>query len=109
MPKRFRRRKKTIPILPILGVGTSALLMPRRGGAKSALDCFKEGSFDSGFWVMTQNLTGYSAFEKKWDFQNMIYGWTPIIAGAVGHYAMNFLGINKKFANLPPPLNRLRL
>lgn len=106
---RSYRKKHTIPVLPVLGTTASVLLMPRRNGAASALNELQAGRFDNAAFIALQNLTGYSAFEKEWKWENLAHGWTPILAGILGHKVAGWLGINRQFANLPSPLNKLRL
>ena len=114
MAKRFRRKfhrraKKTIAIAPVLGTAASIAFLPRRNGTASAASLMMKGDFESGAWVAIQNLTGFSRFENQWNIMNLIHGWMPILGGVFAHYLANFTGINRHFAKLPAPLNKVRI
>jgi len=108
--KRRRRRPRTVPILPIVGAGAGFFIpAATSGGGHSpftALTVAKDPN-----WAMeaiVENYTGYNIFTGSWDIANA-RGLIPAVVGAVAHKVLNMLGVNRTFANLPSPLNKLRL
>lgn len=100
--RRRRRRPKTIPIIPVL-----ATLGPAIITAKNAWDSGwgVEGVVDN----LIQIYTGYSPVNKTFNMERLNHGLVPALVGAAAHKLLNMLGVNRTFANLPSPLNKLRL
>lgn len=79
-----------------------------------AVVAFKHG-WDSGWGIegaidqVCQAFTGYSFVNRTFDWHALQRGLLPAVAGMVAHKALNLLGVNRTFANLPAPLNKLRL
>ena len=98
--KRKRRRPKTIPILPIVGLV---------GGAIEPIKRIVTGDFEGGLKELAQITTGVSLDDGSWNPEWMKKFWVPVIVGIIGHKVANMLGINRVFSRLPSPLNKLRL
>lgn len=99
--KRKKRQTKTIPILPLAGIGAAVAEPVRRAVA---------GDFEGAVIQLVQSSTGVdvvggTGFHPEW----LPTFWGPIIAGTIGHKIANMLGINRIFSKLPSPLNKLRL
>jgi hypothetical protein len=100
--RRRSRGKRTIPILPIVGLVAAT-------NAYSGWDALKQGRFGDWAEAFTAGMTGYSIKSGDWNAEHLKQGLMPVVAGALGHYAMNFLGVNRYMARLPRPLDKLRL
>ena len=100
--RRRGRRKKTIPLLPILGVaaGTNAF---------GAWGDIMAGNIHGFVEKNIAGFTGFSINTGDFDPMRLMHGLMPAIAGALAHKVLNMLGVNRSFANLPSPLNKLRL
>ena len=72
-------------------------------------------AYDKGWGItgvvdqLLQAYTGFSITLKKFHADWLMRGLVPALIGIVAHKACNMLGLNRTFANLPPPLNKLRL
>lgn len=98
--KRRRRNPRTIPILPLAGIAAGVIEPIRRGMA---------GDFEGALVELVQTTTGVSTVDGTWHPEWLGKFWYPVIAGAIGHKAAGLLGVNRVFARLPSPLNKLRL
>lgn len=112
--RRYRRkrtrRKRTIPILPIVGAGAGFFIpAATSGGGHSPVTALTQAR-DPNWAVeaLIENYTGYNIHTGSWDIQNA-RGLIPAVVGGVAHKLLNMLGVNRSFANLPSPLNKLRL
>ena len=69
------------------------------------------GAKANGFNGMVEagvyDLSGYSISQKKWDFGQMVKGWTPIIAGYVAHKLAGVFGINAALGRYHVPVIRI--
>lgn len=97
---RRRRRKKTIAMLPIVGI---------IGGVQEPIRRAIQGDWQGAVTELIQTSTGISTVDGTWHPEWLTTFWAPVIAGALGHKVASLMGINKTFANLPSPLNKLRL
>ena len=100
--KTRKRRPKTIPILPLLGTFGPMIAIGK--------DAYDKGWGITG--IVDQELQAYTGFSitlHDFDASRMLRGLAPALIGALAHKAMNMLGVNRAFANLPSPLNKLRL
>ena len=68
-----------------------------------------QGDFEGAIKELIQTSTGVDLDGTGWHPEWMGKFWYPVIAGAIGHKIANMVGINKVFARLPSPLNKLRL
>ena len=94
-----RRKKKTIPILPLIGLGI--------GVAKPVSRAVK-GDFNGALGELRNTvllMDEHGNFHMEW----AKYFWAPVIGGVIGHKVATMLGVNKWMTNLPSPLNKLRL
>ena len=98
--KKKRRRSRTIAILPIIGLA---------GGLSEPIQVAMRGDFENAANLAVAHYTGYNFINGTYSIEWLKKGWIPLIAGVIGHKAANMLGINRAFADLPSPLNKLRL
>jgi len=98
--RKRRRAKRTIPVLPIVGIV---------GGSIEPIKRAMDGDFEGAIKELAQITTGVSLDDGSWNPEWMKKFWIPVIVGVIGHKIANMLGINRTFANLPAPLNKLRL
>jgi len=98
--KKKRRRSRTIPILPIIGLA---------GGVLEPVKRVVSGDWEGGLTELAQRATGVDLTTGTFNPQWLGSFWLPIIVGAGMHKVANWLGINRMFANAPSPLNKLRL
>ena len=68
-----------------------------------------DNDFEGAIRELAQTTTGVSLDDGSWNPEWMKKFWVPVIAGIVGHKVANMLGLNRVFARLPSPLNKLRL
>lgn len=97
--KKKRRKKRTIAILPILGIA---------GGLQDPIQRAVAGDYMGALHEARNIMTGFDEF-GKWNPQWMLKFWGPTIGGVIAHKIANMLGVNRAFANMPSPLNKLRL
>lgn len=107
--RKRRRRKRTITVLPIVG-GVAGVFIPpvTAGGGISPFDNLKTGQFNWAFEGIVENYTGFNIFTGDWNIANA-KGLVAAVVGVAAHKVLNMLGLNRAFANLPSPLNKLRL
>lgn len=90
------------------GLAGFAIPAATSGGGNSPIQAAMLGDFN---WVaesIVENYTGYNIYTGNWNIANA-RGLIPAVVGAVAHKVLNMLGVNRSFANLPSPLNKLRL
>jgi len=79
-----------------------------------AIAAAKHG-WDSGWGIegaldqVSQVFTGYSFINQTFDWNQLKRGLLPAVGSMIAHKVLNMLGVNRVFANLPAPLNKLRL
>lgn len=105
--RRFRR-PKTIPIIPIVGAGIG-VFANTADGSGAPFTWFSNGDWISGMKALAKNYIGYDANNGTWDIWRAKQGLLPLVGGVLIHKALNMLGVNRYFANLPSPLNKVRL
>jgi hypothetical protein len=91
----YRRymRNKQVPVLPLLGLG-AGLIAP----AQLALS----GDYAGALAETGARYTGYNFQSKQFDFMYaLMNGWLPFLAGVVGHYVANKVGLNRHIKKLP--------
>jgi len=103
-----RRRKRTIPIAPILGASVGIFAKPHDGAHNSPLGAFMEKDWSGGFNLLVENYTGWYPPDGTWDITHAKGIW-GLVAGLVAHKIANMLGGNRVFANLPSPLDKIRI
>lgn len=100
--RKTRRKKRTIPLIPILSVAGPIVYEAKR-------------AWDAGWGVegvidnISQIYTGFSFVNQTFDINRLKNGLVPALVGIAAHKALNMLGVNRMFNNLPAPLNKLRL
>ena len=80
------------------------------GLAPLGYDMYNGGKADGLNGVLkagVYDLSGYSITDKKWDFGQLVKGWTPIIAGYVAHKLAGVFGINRALGHYHVPLFRI--
>jgi len=68
-----------------------------------------QGDFQGAIKELVQTTTGVCTDDGSWHPEWMGKFWYPVLAGAIGHKIANMVGVNRVFARLPSPLNKLRL
>lgn len=68
---------------------------------------YQTGGLSSASNDLLANLTGYDARAKKWDFQLLLKGMGPVMAGYVLHKFAGKLGINRAIARAGIPWLRI--
>lgn len=56
---------------------------------------------------IAMRLTGYDTTQEKFYWKELVKGWTPILAGIIGHKVANKLGINRMIAQAGIPILRI--
>ena len=98
--KRRRRGPRTIPILPLAGLGAAVAEPVRR---------VVSGDVEGGLIELVQRSTGVCVADGSFNPEWLKSFWVPVIVGIIGHKVANMLGLNRVFSRLPSPLNKLRL
>ena len=102
-----KRRTKTIPLAIVLG-GAAGIVGRPPGAHASPLEATMQGDYNGAMNLLIENFTGFYPPEGRWDIQRAV-GLKGLVIGAVVHKVMGWLGINRSFANLPAPLNKIRI
>ena len=102
-----KRRTKTIPMAIVLG-GLSGIVSRPPGAHASPLSAAMDGDYEGALNLAMENYTGYYPPENRWDLKRAV-GLQGLLIGAVVHKVCGWLGINRSFANLPAPLNKIRI
>lgn len=97
--RRRRRNPRTIAIAPVLGLV---------GGLQDPIQRAVAGDYMGALHEARNIITGFDEF-GGWNPQWMTKFWGPVIGGVLMHKVANFIGVNRQFAKLPAPLNKLRL
>jgi len=97
-------------LLPTLAVGKYLADVLTAGGKTSELTSGNIGRYIN--WCFKDAIlygTGYNTTDGKWYADAFMQGSGLIILAGIAHKALNWLGVNRHFAKLPRPLNKLRL
>lgn len=97
--RRRRRNPRTIAIAPVLGLV---------GGLQDPIQRAVGGDYMGALHEARNIITGFDEF-GGWNPQWMAKFWGPVLGGVLMHKVANMLGVNRQFAKLPSPLNKLRL
>lgn len=89
------RAKRQIPIAVYAGFAPLVL---------QSWQQFQIGGADFLARTLVSNLTGYSLSDRKWYLNDLVRGWTPIVAGMVLHKLADRLGINRALSRSGLPL-----
>jgi len=80
------------------------------GGCAEPIRRAVAGDYHGAIIELVQTSTGIDVLGGSgWHPEWMGTFWLPTIAGAIGHKIANMIGVNRVFARLPSPLNKLRL
>ena len=90
-----RRAKASISVAMILGFAPTALW---------AYDGAKQFGVSEGLTRLVGRFTGYSMTEKKWQADQLVAGWAPIIAGILAHKIANKVGLNRMIRGMGIPI-----
>ena len=92
--KKSSRRKKshTIAVLPLLGLGATAIPSVRLA---------IEGKYEDALNTLIGNFTGYSVWDGQFHWDWLAKGWAPVIAGVGGHFVANKVGLNRNIRKIP--------
>lgn len=93
-----RAPKKTLPIAPLLGMGTLALW---------SYDGWRAGGLNSGMNRLLLGLTGYDRADGTVKPKYMRHGTLPIILGLLAHKAAGSLGFNRALGRAGVPYIRI--
>lgn len=105
--KRRKRRTRTIPLAPLLGVAAGAVQRTRHN--PSWIGAYiRTGNWEAAFNQLTTNFTGYTPQKGTWDWKDA-HALQGLIIGLLAHKAVGWLGGHRIFANLPSPLNKVRI
>ena len=103
--KRRYRRKMTIPLLPVAGIGAAIFAKP--GGFNlSPFEAATRGNFEYALRALLRTFTGYDYVTGEWSIQAATGLWATL-GGFVGHKIANALGINRLLATHKVPLIRI--
>ena len=111
-PRFFRRyrKKRTIPIAPLMGLATGFIAKPHPGAHDSPLGCFMKGDWQGGANLLVENFTGYYPPAGQFNFGIMRpAGLWALGIGIVVHKVCGWLGINRVFSRMPSPLNKISI
>jgi len=100
-------RTKTIPLAIVLG-GAVGVVGKAPGAHASPLEAVQQGDYGGAINLLMENYTGFYAPNNTFDLKRAV-GLHGLIIGALVHKVCGWLGINRSFANLPSPLNKLRI
>lgn len=106
--KRRRRGPRTIPVLPMLSLAPPIIRAAEWIKDPLAAGDFKGVAYNAAYSLL-KDFAGYDLNENRWTGGNMFQTYGAMIAGYAGHKIATMLGVNRIFARLPRPLNRLRL
>ena len=106
--KSRRRGRRTIPILPLVGIGVG-LTSPEYGG-KSVIDDLLTQNFGQYgiMHALVGNFTGYDTVTGRFDIMRA-KGLQAVVVGSIAHKALGWLGVNRMFSRAPSPLNKFSL
>jgi len=108
--RKRKRRARTIPLLPVIGaVGSFFVGASDRTSPAEGLKRVLQGDTGMAPHMMADIMCTYVGYDPR-DGSWRIPSGTVVIGGTLlAHKIMNMLGANRVFANLPPPLNKVRL
>lgn len=104
--KRRKRRTRTIPLAPTIGF-FGPLLSAKYGG-RGIIEHVMNGNFKDAAKDACVLTTGYDPVSQRFDITqaSALHG---LLIGIGVHKAVQMLGGNRIFSNLPSPLNKLRI
>lgn len=104
--KRRRKRTKTIPLAPVIGF-VAPLLAAKYGGT-GIIDHIKAGDWANAGKDACVLTTGYDPVAGNFDISRAS-ATQGLLIGLLVHKVVGWLGGNRIFSNLPPPLNKIRI
>lgn len=105
--KNKKKRTKTIPMAIVLG-GLSGIVARPPGAHASPYEAARDGDYAGALNLAMENYTGFYPPNNTFDLKRAV-GLHGLLIGAVVHKVCGWLGINRSFANLPSPLDKLRI
>lgn len=94
-----RAKKTTIPLAVVAGFGpliADTITVAKQNGVAQIPH------------ALAWHLAGVNTWDNnRFDFNRLVMGWTPILAGIVVHKFANKLGVNRAIANMGIPLLRI--
>ena len=98
--KQARRKKPgmTVSLAVLAGLAPTALW---------AYDGFKQQGASEGVTRIVGRLSGYSISENKFQVNQLLKGWLPILAGTLAHKMAGRMGINRMIASAGIPILRI--
>lgn len=106
--KSRRRGRRTIPILPLIGIGVG-VTSKEYGGTSVVDDILEQNLGPYGlFHALVGNFTGYDTVTGRFDIMRA-KGLQAVVVGTVAHKALGWMGINRMFSRAPSPLNKFSL
>ena len=110
-PRRsYRRRSKGIPILPLAGVGNYLIQSFTAGGKLNRLQSGDIGGYLQ--WVGKDLVfygTGFDITNKTWNANAFMQGTGVMLLTVLAHKVANWLGVNRMFARMKSPFNKIRI
>lgn len=74
----------------------------------SPFENIKQGNIGWALEGIVENYTGFNIYDGTFRIE-AAKGLASAVVGVLAHKVLTMLGVNRAFANLPSPLNKLRL
>ena len=97
--KKFRRKARKIPMLVTIPALAPAFISAMEQKNRFASD--PAGALAETVYSMGVRYTGYNVRDGKFYSDYVLPTWAGIILGALGHKAMNKLGVNRAISMVP--------
>lgn len=107
MVKKVRRKRPgfTLPIAPILGLGSGFFLAPE--GWNPPVNAILEGDAKAAGESLLANFLFYDCVNKKFDFVNKGIGTKLTIVGLIVHWIAGKFGVNRALGRARVPVVRV--
>lgn len=96
--RRHSRGGFTVPLAVVAGFGPMLA---------DVVHGYQTGGIASASNDLLANVTGYDARAKRWDFQLLMRGMGPVVAGMLVHKFAGKLGINRAMSKAGIPFIRI--
>lgn len=106
-PRKKRRRVKKSVSLAVVG-GLIYGLTSSEVWQKGPIQYLMDGNYVAAGNAFLVNFTGYNPVSKKFDITKA-NGLKGVFIGYLIHKVCGWIGLNRHFARMPSPLNKLRI